>query len=211
MRKWLLFSFAIIVSMRVHATDERKSLTVGPDSADHKIIIYSGLTDPWYAFYDQMLKQALVERAGRIQVTFRHNKLSFHPGDVPAAIGAECAGKQGMFWKMHDEITAELQAYVAQLRGTPQSELDSVKPVAIDDHTLEVIARHAGMDMDKYRSCVLSPAVRKTVEADVDEAQRLGHGIGTVLIINGIPEDLPPFYPALKDRLEEIDRKSRPI
>lgn len=210
MLKWLMFSCLIPISFFAHA-GERKSLTTGPDSAEHKIIIYSGLTDPWYAFYDQMLKQALADMPGKVQVTFRHNKLSFHPGDVPAAMSAECAGEQDRFWEMHDEITAELQSYVSRLRGTPQSKLDSVKPLTVDDHILENLAASAGLDIEKYKRCLIKPEIRKTVDTDIEDAGRLGHGMGTFLIINGVAEDLPPFYPALKERFEEIERKSRPI
>src|SRR4029078_10880382 len=48
----------------------------------------------------------LLERfAGRVRVVFRHFPLEeVHPHALAAAEAAECAGAQGKFWAMHDQL-----------------------------------------------------------------------------------------------------------
>ena len=74
---------------------------------------------------------------------------------APAAhAAAEAAHRQGKFWEMHDLIFAN------QREMTPQK--------------YEEYAQQLGLDMDRFRKDVASPAVKKKVDADAAEAARLG-------------------------------------
>ena len=62
--------------------------------------------------------------SGKVRAAFRHLPLeSIHPFALGAAEAAECAGKQGQFWQMHDVLFArqnqladtDLTAYAQQL------------------------------------------------------------------------------------------------
>jgi len=51
------------------------------------------------------VEELLETHAGKVNVVFRHFPLvTYHPMALPAALAAEAAGKQGLFWPMHELI-----------------------------------------------------------------------------------------------------------
>ena len=91
----------------------------------------------------------------RVLLAFRHLPLtSIHANALPAAIASECARAHGRFWDFHD-----------RLFGSPEK-LGS-----------NVIARtwaDLGFSDDELDRCSQSDAARQQVDADMDEAKRLG-------------------------------------
>ena len=51
--------------------------------------------------------------------------------------------------------------------------------------TLEGYAKEIGLDLDRYRKDVASADVRKTIEADLEQAQKLGVTGTPAFFING--------------------------
>lgn len=79
---------------------------MGAEDAPVVLIIYSDFQCP---FCGQFARDVLPEitdayvATGRLRLVFRHLPLeSIHPMAVGAAAAAECAGRQGQFWPMHD-------------------------------------------------------------------------------------------------------------
>jgi len=87
-------------------------------------------------------------------MVFKHRPLKrFGPSAVAAATAADCAHRQGLFWRMHDHLFSD---YLANRRGVFEDEAMSI-----------------GLDMDEFVACQRrseSPAV----VSDAEEADRLG-------------------------------------
>src|SRR3989344_3259689 len=75
-----------------------------------------------------LLKSEYID-TGKIKLIFRDYPLAFHAMAKSAATAANCAGKQGKYWEMHDKIFAE-QEKLGQ--GTIQFDLDDLKKWATD-------------------------------------------------------------------------------
>ena len=89
----------------------------------------------------------------------RDMPLSFHASAMPAAIAARCAGEQGKFWPVHETL------FNAQ---------DTLSP----DMIKKTVAA-AGVDVPAYDTCVRDPATKAAINADSNEAERIG--------VNGTP------------------------
>jgi len=95
---------------------------------------------------------------GKVRFVVRDLPLSFHAEALPAAIAARCAGEQGRFAEVFDALFAAPQLSAEVIRA--------------------VVAR-AGVAAPAYERCAAGEAVRKAIELDGAEAERLA--------INGTP------------------------
>jgi protein-disulfide isomerase len=90
---------------------------------------------------------------GRVLLAFREDPLEqLHPFALAAAEAAECAGRQGQFWKMHDLTFAD------------QKHLDQA--------TLHTHARAVGLDVAQFDTC-LTETGPAAVRADAKSAADL--------------------------------------
>lgn len=77
----------------------------GSTAASLVLVIFSDFQCPYCARFAQTTWPVIDKRfveTGRLRVAFVHLPLRIHPDAVPAAVAAECAGRQGQFWGMHD-------------------------------------------------------------------------------------------------------------
>ncbi len=86
------------------------------------------------------------------------------------AIAARAAAKQDGFWAFHDTWFADQPAPNSG-KATPTY--------------LEAVATKAGLDAARFRTDLADPALGKAVQADLDQAQRLGIGGIPAFLING--------------------------
>lgn len=80
---------------------------MGDATAPVTIVEFSDYQCPFCGrFYEQTLTQLKDEyiKTGKAKLVFRDFPLSFHPEAQKAAEAAECAGKQGKYWEMHDKL-----------------------------------------------------------------------------------------------------------
>ena len=104
------------------------------------------------------LKKKYVD-TGLVRFVVRDLPLPFHNEAEPAAIAARCAGEQGRFWATFETLFTS---------NEPLSAV-SARKAALD-------AGAAAPELDR---CIASPAVRKAIDADAAEAERIG--------VNGTP------------------------
>lgn len=97
--------------------------------------------------------EAKYVRTGQVLVAFRHYPLTIHALAVKAAEAAECAGKQGKFWEMHDRLFEE--------------------PRRLDGTDLRQSAQTLGLDGRAFENCLSGEAGAK-VRADMENAKALG-------------------------------------
>ena len=96
---------------------------------------------------------------------FKHCPLLQHPRAAPAARAAEAAHNQDRFWQMHDLLFENQRA--------------------LEDADIERYARELGLDLERFRADIASPGVQARIDADRDEAVRVGvAGTPTLFVDN---------------------------
>jgi len=87
---------------------------------------------------------------------FLHFPLSFHPDAQKAAEAAQCAGKQGKFWEMHDAMFANQSA--------------------LSVGSLKASAARLGLNTAAFDSCLESGETAEEVSAQQQQAMAFGIG-----------------------------------
>jgi len=137
----------------------------GGKEAKLTIVEFSDFQCPFCNRVNPTLLQINQTYGDKVRVAFKHLPLRIHP-DAPAAhAAAEAAHRQGKFWEMHDKIFAN------------QREL---KPEKFRDYAKEI-----GIDLVKFEQDVVSPDVKKRIDADSQEAEKLGVSGTPAFFING--------------------------
>jgi protein-disulfide isomerase len=126
----------------------------------------------------------------RLRFVFREYPLiNAHPHALLAAHAAEAAGLQNKFWEMHRELFADQQTW---------SRAQDVTPL------FETYARHAGLDVDRFRRDLGSTETDARVVADRERAKSVGVESTPTFYING--RKMAPAQATGKGLREEIDR-----
>ena len=114
------------------------------------------------------LKTILDKYGDKVRLAFRDFPLNqIHPQAQQAAEAGRCAGEQGKFWEYHDLL------YENQRR--------------LDLGGLKDLAQTAGLDANRFSSCMASGQYRPSIESDL----QMGNGAGVNgtpgFFINGVP------------------------
>jgi protein-disulfide isomerase len=105
------------------------------------------------ANYPELRRQFI--DSGKIRYVFRHLPLEeLHPLAFKAAEAAECAGSQGKFWEMHDQLFANQNA---------------LAPADLINDGLAI-----GLNQSDFAVCLTRSRMADKVRSDLDAAQRLG-------------------------------------
>lgn len=151
----------------------------GNKSAKVTIVEYSDFECPYckrgYATVEEIHKKY----GDKVRVIFKHLPLDFHPMAMPAAQYFEAIRLQGAdkAKKFHDYVFENQQNL-----GTKK------------DKFLEEAAKKAGADMAQLKKDLSSEAVKKQIEADMEEARKFGFNGTPGYLINGV--SIRGAYPA---------------
>jgi protein-disulfide isomerase len=110
------------------------------------------------------LKQLLQIYPNDIQLNFRALASPAHPMSVASIEAARCAGKQGSFWAFHDAL----------FESSPLS-----------PETFGKLAKDLKLNLGEFEHCLSSGEMRSGIDADWNEAQRLGINATPTFLING--------------------------
>jgi len=148
-----------------HTANLKGAPVLGPENAAITIVEFSDFQCPYCKRVDPTLAQIRQTYGDKVRIVFKHNPLPFHTQAPAAHAAAEAAHRQGKFWEMHDLIINN------------QRELTPAK--------FEEYATQLGLDLEKFKKDRDSEDVKKRIEADTSEAQRVGI-LGTPgFLING--------------------------
>jgi len=143
----------------VPVTDNFRGFTLGSDSAPIEITEYSDFECPWCASFAAVqmpvVRQQLIA-TGKVRWRFREFPLSSHKYSRLAALAAQCAGEQGKFWEMHDQIFTHHEW--AQTGKDPSG-------------VFHGSAKDIGLDLARYDACVESQRYAGRVEASYQEGE----------------------------------------
>ena len=107
---------------------------------------------------------------GKVRYIFRNFPLGFHANAQKAAEAVHCAGAQGSFWPMHDELFAAQSAWSGLADVTD---------------TFAGYAADLGLDGAALRVCLESGRFAAQVAQEVKEGQAAGVGGTPSFLLNG--------------------------
>lgn len=111
---------------------------------------------------------------GRVRYIVKDFPLdNIHPEARSAAVAARCAGEQGAYWPMHDELFAR------------QSEWGGLGDGAAEVYA--AIAAELSLDGDAFAACLSDGRHDATIQANQDEGVTLGVRGTPAFFINGFP------------------------
>lgn len=148
---------------------------LGDASAPVTIIEFSDFQCPFCrTFFEDtytQLKKDYID-SGKVQLSYRHFPLDFHPAAQITAEAAECANEQDKFWEFHDTV---YEKQGAQGTGTIQYTKDDLKTWAAD----------LAIDTAAFNQCLDSGKHTQTVKDDVSYAGTVGVQATPTFFVNG--------------------------
>jgi protein-disulfide isomerase len=110
----------------------------------------------------------------------------FEPGSSMAALAAECAAEQNLFWPYHDRL------FEAQDQGQAGYTLEE----------LTRLATVAGLDEEQFSQCMAGQQHLDSVQESVQQANELGITSTPSVFVNGQLVTYPFDYPSLKAEID---------
>lgn len=135
---------------------------LGSDTAPVTIVEYADFQCPAcgkFAVLTEPDVRTRLVNTGRVRWIFRDFPLDGHPNSMPAHLAAACAGEQGKFFQMHDELYFNQGRWALEAR--PQRQF-------------RAYARAIGLDLGRYDDCVASKRYLGRLTAMKDNALSRG-------------------------------------
>ncbi|NDJ36543.1 MAG: DsbA family protein [Chloroflexi bacterium] len=125
--------------------DPARDHTRGPDDAPVTLLEYGDFECPHCKAAAPIIQDVLAELGDEVRFVYRHFPLTrTHPNAMQAAVAAEAAGAQGMFWEMHDmlfdnqdDLSVEALKGYGEKIGIP--DMDRYRAALEDGHHLDKI------------------------------------------------------------------------
>lgn len=150
-----------------------RGVVEGSDSAPVEVTEFADFECPWCARFAVLnvpdIRSRLVA-TGRVRWRFVHFPLDGHRDSPSAHLAVACGTEQGKFQQMHDAVYNAQGEWVGA-RNVPR--------------VLQSIAERAGLDRDRYRSCVAEQRAWGQVLADRALGDSLGVNSTPTFFING--------------------------
>jgi protein-disulfide isomerase len=139
----------------------------GNPNAPVTVVEFSDFQCPYCVRSRQTVNRVRETYGDRVRWVFRHFPLDFHAQAEKAGEAAACAGEQGKFWEMHDQLWA-----------------NSTK-LQVGD--LKAHAATLGLDAASFGQCLDSGKHAGLVEADLRAGQSYGVSGTPAFFVNGRP------------------------
>jgi protein-disulfide isomerase len=140
---------------------------LGPSKALFELVEYGDFECPHCARASVAVAELRAEMGEQLRFVFRHFPLAkMHPHARKAAMAAEAAGAQGMFWQMHDLLFQNASA------------------LSIAD--LIRYATDLGLDVARFELELSSDVYAPRVQEDVSSGVRSGVNGTPTFFINGV-------------------------
>lgn len=152
---------------RVYAVPVGDAHVRGPADALVTIVAFTDYQCPFCGRAESTLAELRQRFPEEVRVVVQHQPLPFHKAAFDAAVAAECAGDQGLFWPLHDRLFAR------------QRELSNVSTPASLADGLE------GLQWSTFERCMASERARARITEDQRLAERFGARGTPSFFING--------------------------
>jgi protein-disulfide isomerase len=140
--------------------------SIGPADAPVTIIEFSDYQCPYCKlWYDQVFTQVMANYPSQVRFVYRDLPITGHPEALPAAEAADCAGEQNAYWNYHNAL------------------FDA--KYGLGRAAYEQYASDLGLNMASFTACLDDHRYQQEVNADGNDAIRLGLGSTPTFVING--------------------------
>jgi protein-disulfide isomerase len=155
--------------VRIEITERDHIL--GSSNAPVTIVEYSDFECPYCQEFYSVVKQAVEDFGSDVQFIYRHYPLAtIHNEAMPAAIAAECAGEQDMFFEYHDAL---------------------FEAATLSESLYPVLAADLGLDKDMFQACLDRAEESKIIE-DINSGLEYGvDGTPGIFIIDRSGNSFP--------------------
>lgn len=143
----------------------------GPEDAPVTIVEFSDFQCVYCGrFYEETLPRLLETYPDEVRFVYRDFPI-FGDDSVRAAMAAECAADQDMFWEMHDRLFA-----IHSEESAP----------TLSQETLVGFAGEIGLDTDEFETCLVEERHLEEIIGDFQTAQAYGFRGTPGFVINGV-------------------------
>lgn len=153
------------------AASQATTHTVGKGTKGVTLIEYGDFQCPACKSYFPLVQELKKSYGDDITFQFRHYPLNtIHPNAFIGSRAAEAAGKQGKFFEMHDLLYENQEAWSAG--GNPTEVLNGY-------------AGQLGLNVDQFKTDMMSAATAATINADIKEGQAAGANSTPTFVLQG--------------------------
>ena len=139
----------------------------GPADAKVTLVEFSDFQCPFCVRAKPVLDEIATRYPKDVRIVYRHLPLdSLHPRARASAEAAACAEDGNKFWEYHDKLFANNRA--------------------LGDEELRKYAAEVGLDAAAFDQCLKTRKYASAVEADVQEAKKIGITGTPAFVVNGI-------------------------
>jgi protein-disulfide isomerase len=139
--------------------------TLGPANAPVTIVEFTDYQCPYCHRAQAVIDQVLSRYQGKVRFVHLDYPLDGHPGAVPAARAARCAGEQGKFWEYHRSVMTT--------------------PGAFDDADFKGRAARLQLNAPAFASCLSSERHDAAIQAGLAQGESLGVSGTPAYFVNG--------------------------
>jgi protein-disulfide isomerase len=141
---------------------------IGPEDAPITIVEFSDYECPYcQRWHTEVFERLLEAYPDEVRLVYRDFPLtSIHPNATPAAIAANCAREQDVFWDYHDKLFG--------------------MELGLNTEAYQEYASQLDIDTEEFNECLDSGRYEEEVQADFDFAANLGVRSTPTFFINGI-------------------------
>lgn len=137
----------------------------GPENAPVTIVEFTDYQCPYCHRAQGTIDEVMRRYAGKVRLVHMEFPLDGHPGAVPAARAARCAGEQGKFWEFHRSLMTA--------------------PGALDESDLKGRAASLGLGAGPFASCLSSDRHDAAIQASAEQGASLGVTGTPAYFVNG--------------------------
>jgi protein-disulfide isomerase len=164
---------------------------MGSDSAPVTMIEYADFECPACGQYAVLTEPDVRKRlvdSGRVRVVFHDFPLQIHRNSMAAHLAAECAGDQGKFWEMHDQLYFNQSRWAYERRP---------------EGAIRGLAAAIGLDLGPYDACVNSGKYLARLDQMREESVARGVTSTPTFDINGKRVSGIILFDQMRDLVEQ--------
>ncbi len=139
--------------------------STGPANPPVTIVEFTDYQCPYCHRAQGVIDEVLSRYSGKVRFVHLDFPLDGHPGAVPAARAARCAGEQGRFWEYHRSLMTS--------------------PGTLDEADLKGRATTLKLDVGGFSTCLSSDRHEEDIQASLRQGEELGVTGTPAYFVNG--------------------------